>query len=97
MYDIATGRTSLDPEITQLLKEPLPRQVTALTTREREVLRLVVQGQHNSEICKHLHVSIKTVEAHLTSVYQKLGVQLRAEAVACAKEQGLLLETESTY
>jgi DNA-binding NarL/FixJ family response regulator len=73
---------------------PIPHPLTTLTAREREVLKLVVQGLRNSEICERLHVSIKTVEAHLTSLYQKLGVQSRTEAVTYAREQGLLLDQE---
>jgi DNA-binding NarL/FixJ family response regulator len=72
VYDVAARKTSLDPEIRELLREqePLPGYITSLTAREREVLKLVVQGLHNSEICEHLSISIKTVEAHLTSIYQ---------------------------
>jgi DNA-binding NarL/FixJ family response regulator len=94
VYDVAVGKTSLDPEIRQLLVQqvPIPLPLTTLTAREREVLKLVVQGLRNSEICERLHVSIKTVEAHLTSLYQKLGVQSRTEAVTYAREQGLLLD-----
>jgi DNA-binding NarL/FixJ family response regulator len=94
VYDVAAGKTSLDPEVRQLLtqqaRETLP--ITSLSSREREVLQLLVQGLRNSEISERLHVSIKTVEAHLTSLYQKLGVQSRTEAVTYAKEQGLLLD-----
>ncbi|HZR40430.1 MAG TPA: response regulator transcription factor [Ktedonobacteraceae bacterium] len=94
VYDVAAGKTSFDPEIRQLLIQqvPIPPPLTTLTAREREVLKLVVQGLRNSEICERLHVSIKTVEAHLTSLYQKLGVQSRTEAVTYAREQGLLLD-----
>jgi DNA-binding NarL/FixJ family response regulator len=94
VYDVAAGKTSLDPEIRQVLVQqvPIPPPLTTLTTREREVLKLVVQGLRNSEICERLHVSIKTVEAHLTSLYQKLGVQSRTEAVTYVREQGLLLD-----
>lgn len=94
VYDVAAGKTSLDPEIRLLLTQQatglLP--ITSLSSREREVLQLLVQGLHNSEISEQLHVTIKTVEAHLTSLYQKLGVQSRTEAVTYAKEQGLLLD-----
>jgi DNA-binding NarL/FixJ family response regulator len=97
VHDVAAGMLTLDPEIRHLLakKETIPLSVTALTGREREVLQLVVLGLRNNDICESLHVSIKTVEAHLTSLYQKLGVQSRTEAVNCAKEQGLLLGSES--
>ncbi|MBO0780258.1 MAG: response regulator transcription factor [Ktedonobacteraceae bacterium] len=94
VYDVAEGKISLDPEIRQLLVQQVPilPPLTTLTAREREVLKLIVQGLRNSDICERLHVSIKTVEAHLTSLYQKLGVQSRTEAVTYAREQGLLLD-----
>ncbi|GCE19086.1 response regulator [Dictyobacter kobayashii] len=95
IHDIAQGKHSLSPEIRQLLDEERatltgPRE--PLTGRELEVLRLVVQGLRNTEISKRLSVSVKTIETHLTSLYGKLGVQSRAEAIALAQRQGLLLE-----
>ena len=57
-----------------------------------DALQLVVQGCRNSEIGQRLSISVKTVETHLTSIYSKLGVQSRAEAIALAQKQGLLLE-----
>ena len=65
-----------------------------LTSRELAVLHLVVQGVRNSEIGQRLSISVKTVETHLTSLYSKLGVQSRAEAIALAQRQRLLLENE---
>lgn len=52
----------------------------------------IVQGARNNEIAQRLHIAVKTVETHLTSIYSKLGVQSRAEAIALAQRQGLLLE-----
>jgi DNA-binding CsgD family transcriptional regulator len=45
----------------------------------------------NSEIGQALSISVKTVETHLTSIYGKLNVQSRAEAIALAQKRGLLL------
>lgn len=45
-----------------------------LTSREREVLELVVAGRHNREIAALLHISVRTVEVHKSRVMQKLGV-----------------------
>src|SRR5258706_779209 len=96
VHEVALGRRSLDPEIRQLLVEDefaTPKSsVEPLTSREIEVLQLVVQGCRNSEIGQRLSISVKTVETHLTSIYSKLGVQSRAEAIALAQKQGLLLE-----
>ncbi len=95
VHDVAQGRQSLAPEIRLLLegdRETVPVFVEPLTSRELEVLHLIVQGCRNGEIAQRLVISIKTVETHLTSLYAKLGVQSRAEVIALAQRQGLLLE-----
>lgn len=96
VHEVALGRGSFDAEVRQLLVEDefaTPKSsVEPLTSREIEVLQLVVQGCRNSEIGQRLSISVKTVETHLTSIYSKLGVQSRAEAIALAQKQGLLLE-----
>ena len=95
VHDVANGKQSLAPEIRVLLADDtdtLPVLVEPLTARELEVLHLIVQGVRNGEIAQRLSISIKTVETHLTSLYGKLGVQSRAEAIALAQRQGLLLE-----
>jgi DNA-binding NarL/FixJ family response regulator len=94
VHEVATGRRSLDPEVRQLLDEESqtsPGESEPLTSRELDVLHLIVQGARNNEIGQKLSISIKTVESHLTSIYGKLGVQSRAEAIALAQKKGLLL------
>ncbi len=94
VHEVAEGRRSLAPEVRRLLLDNESNPITPaepLTARELEVLRLVVQGVRNSEIGQHLSIAVKTVETHLTSIYGKLGVQSRAEAIALAQKQGLLL------
>lgn len=95
VHEIAAGKRSLDPEVRRMLLEEKNQVSTSeaepLTMRELEVLRLVVQGVRNGEIGQRLSISIKTVETHLTSIYGKLGVQSRAEAIALAQKRGLLL------
>ena len=61
-----------------------------LTTREREILELLTRGNRPGEIANELFLSIKTVKNHLTSVYQKLGVETGAQAVAEAYRQGMV-------
>jgi DNA-binding NarL/FixJ family response regulator len=56
----------------------------ALTAREREVLAELAQGRSNREIARALHVSEKTVKAHVSSVLAKLGVQDRTQAALFA-------------
>ena len=54
---------------------------TRLTPREREVLELLARGYLYKEIADHLGISLSTVRAHLHTVYEKLHVQSRTEAV----------------
>jgi two-component system, NarL family, nitrate/nitrite response regulator NarL len=64
-----------------------------LTSREREILELLTAGHRPSEIADALFLSVKTVKNHLTSVYQKLGVETGAQAVAEAYRRGLVKRT----
>ncbi|HEY0754330.1 MAG TPA: response regulator transcription factor [Ktedonobacteraceae bacterium] len=61
-----------------------------LSEREREILQGVARGERSKEIAAHLGISIRTVGAHLASIYTKLGVDSRASAVALALKRGLL-------
>jgi len=67
-----------------------PPELTALTGREAEVLKLVAGGLSNAEAADRLFISEATVKTHLRRIYDKLGVDTRAGAVAVAKEQRLL-------
>jgi DNA-binding NarL/FixJ family response regulator len=60
----------------------------ALTPREREVLGHIAAGRSNREIARALHVSEKTVKAHVSSVLAKLGVQDRTQAAVLAVRHG---------
>lgn len=64
---------------------PLPQ----LSDREREVLRLAAEGRPNGEIARRLYLSEKTVRNHVSSIFTKLGVTDRAQAVARARDAGL--------
>lgn len=59
-----------------------------LTYRESEVLALLSLGMRNKEIAAALYVGSETVKSHLTSVFQKMGVSSRAEAIAMAVRSG---------
>jgi NarL family two-component system response regulator YdfI len=61
-----------------------------LTPRELEVLQGAAAGERNKEIAYRLGISSRTVKAHLTSVYNKLGVDSRAAAIAVAAQKGWL-------
>jgi ATP/maltotriose-dependent transcriptional regulator MalT len=61
-----------------------------LTAREIEVLRLLAHDLSNPQIAERLVVSRRTVDAHLRSIYDKLGVKSRDAAIRVAREQGLI-------
>jgi DNA-binding CsgD family transcriptional regulator len=61
-----------------------------LTSRETEVLGCLVEGQSNNAIAKKLNLSTRTVEHHIASILQKMGVGSRNEAVALAVKENLL-------
>lgn len=94
----ARGESLLQPEIlarvlahAQPTPESQPPSETAdLTEREMEVLVAVARGERNKEIALQLGVTERTVKAHLTNIYNKLGVDSRAAAVAVAHQRGLL-------
>lgn len=60
----------------------------ALSPREREILALVTEGLGNADIGERLSISEKTVRNHVTSIYDKLGVWTRAQAVVFARDHG---------
>ena len=83
------GHLLLAPEAAGTLLRAVPadapsRGLDALTSREREVLAELAQGRSNREIARTLHVSEKTVKAHVSSVLAKLGVQDRTQAALFA-------------
>jgi len=61
-----------------------------LTSREVQVLALLVRGHTNSELANRLHLSTKTVEHHISSILEKLEVHSRTEAVAAAFGLGIV-------
>jgi len=63
---------------------------TSLTAREVDVLRLLAQDLSNPQIAERLVVSRRTVDAHLRSIYDKLGVKSRDAAIRVARERGLI-------
>jgi DNA-binding NarL/FixJ family response regulator len=73
--------------------EPAPRPdaaVGALSPRELEVLKLVAAGLTNAQVAQELFLSPRTVNAHLNSIYHKLGVSSRTAATRFAVEHGLI-------
>lgn len=85
---VAEGQTYLDPRVASrvIALSAAPR----LSAREREVLRLVAAGRSNKEIAAALTIAERTVKFHVTAIFNKLGAENRAQAVAIAAERGLV-------
>ena len=64
--------------------------VEPLSQRELEILKLIAQGLSNREICERLFLALDTVKGHNRRIFDKLQVQRRTEALARARELGLL-------
>ncbi|OSP08108.1 MULTISPECIES: response regulator [Microbacterium] len=86
----ASGGQALTPELTARVGRALRAPRVKLTGRELDVLRLLDTGASNREIAKALFVTEATVKTHLVHVFEKLGADSRAKAVAIAREAGLL-------
>ncbi len=89
------GRPTLAPEATQALIEatihpPTPSLGHDLTERERDVLRLLIQGLDNHEIAAKLIISHSTVKFHVSNILSKLQSTSRTEAVAVALQHQLV-------
>ena len=86
------GETYLEPRIaSKVVAELGPgRKSGALSRREREVLRLIADGQSNKQIAQSLGITERTVKFHVASVLNKLGAENRAQAVALAGQRGLI-------
>ena len=78
---VASGGSALDPEVVKHLLTPSRRDdaLAELTPREREVLGLMAEGRTNAGIAKHLWLTEKTVETHISSILGKLGLSHSGE------------------
>jgi DNA-binding NarL/FixJ family response regulator len=86
----ARGDAPLAPRAARhLLAARSEEQRADLSKREREVLALVTEGLPNKLIARRLEISEKTVKAHLTSVFQRIGVSDRTQAALWAQRHGI--------
>jgi two-component system, NarL family, response regulator YdfI len=99
LHAAARGETLLKPEImAKVLSsagshpsgKPSLEPPSILTERESQVLEGIARGERSKEIAVHLGISERTVKAYLASIYDKLGVDSRAAAIAVAAQKGLL-------
>lgn len=68
-------------------------QSVHLTRREKQVLHCVVEGSSNHEIAKHLNITVGTVKAYMTGIFEKLEVTSRTQAALKALKMGLVTES----
>jgi DNA-binding NarL/FixJ family response regulator len=81
LYGIAERETEMENDLLSL------QEAGNLSRRELEVFKLLLKGGSNKEIALSLEICQKTVEEHLTSIYAKIGVRSRVEAVLWGMEQ----------
>lgn len=87
---VRLGAQPLMVELARLAPPSTPSDTLQLTPREGEVLALVARGLTNGQIGRQLFISTKTVSVHVSNLLAKLGAAGRTEAVALARERGLL-------
>lgn len=99
---VADGDPMLSPSVTRTLIERLrdagdddrertaQRRLDALTERERDIALAVGRGLSNAEIAGELHLSVPTVKAHVSRVFDKLAVTNRVQVAICVHDAGLL-------
>jgi DNA-binding NarL/FixJ family response regulator len=86
----ARGESPLAPKAARaVLSSRPPSPADQLSAREREVLSLVAKGLPNKLIARDLGITEKTVKAHLTTVFQRIGVTDRVGAALWARERGI--------
>jgi DNA-binding NarL/FixJ family response regulator len=87
----ARGESPLDPRAarTVLTARAEPDPLEELSTREREVLGLLLEGLPNKLIARRLEITEKTVKSHLTRIFREIGVTDRTQAALWAERHGL--------
>ncbi|HKA26503.1 MAG TPA: response regulator transcription factor [Gaiellaceae bacterium] len=95
---VAAGNSLFGPEATQRLLDQFAQPASSeraeeleqLTDREREILSLMAHGLSNAELAERLYLTEATVKSHVSSIFRKLGVRDRVQAVIAAYEAGLV-------
>lgn len=97
VHAVHHGEAVLHPSITRKVVERFRssnvsrehnKATDILTERETVILKMAARGMSNKDIAEELHLSIRTVESHLSFIFNKLGVGSRTEAVIQAVKQG---------
>lgn len=96
---VRSGESVLDPDVTRKLVQRLasltrsPGESKAsglLTAREMEILKLASRGISNKELSEKLFISLRTVKAHMTNIFNKLGCSSRTDAIIKGLKQGYI-------
>ena len=89
---VAAGNTIFSPEVTQALitHETTSESFFELTSREREVLALMIQGKSNAEIAQSLIIELSTTKFHVSNILAKLNARSRSEAISIAIKNHLI-------
>jgi NarL family two-component system response regulator LiaR len=86
------GKMTLSPEAAQSLVRATQQaaETETLTSREKEILKLMVEGLNNAEIAERIVVSLSTVKYHISNILMKLGVENRVAAVTMAIQRKMI-------
>jgi NarL family two-component system response regulator LiaR len=96
---VCSGESVLDPVVTRKLLERVVGAATEtsdtkergiLSQREAEILRLASKGMNNKDIANTLFISVRTVKAHLTNIFNKMGVGCRTDAIVKGFREGYI-------
>ncbi|PSF35288.1 DNA-binding response regulator [Aphanothece hegewaldii CCALA 016] len=97
IFTAIDGATYLDPQIARLvvenLKQPTPQanfKIGLLSSREMDVLKLIVEGKSNLEIAEKLYLSPNTIKTHVRGIMNKLAVDDRVQAAVVALRSGIV-------
>ncbi|QCW49931.1 response regulator transcription factor [Nocardioides dongxiaopingii] len=102
IHKVADGDPMLSPSVTRTLidrvrhdggddrSQAAERRLAALTERERDVAMAIGRGLANAEIAASLYLSVPTVKAHVSRVFDKLGVTNRVQIAICVHDAGLV-------
>ena len=102
--NIIAGKTYLSPSICSEVvmgyladpnKEKISTSIDLLTTREREVMKLIAEGYRNKDVAKYLSISLKTVEKHRSNMMKKLDLHSASSITSFAIKNGLTSEHET--
>ena len=102
---VRSGESVLGPEVTRKLLERVSKQppannsaaapATPLTPREIEILKLASRGLSNKDIANQLFLSLRTVKAHLTNIFSKMGCGSRTDAIIRGLRAGYITLDET--